>query len=497
VARRFLVVGVLVAAGIVAAAASLLATRGDGSPAPPPGGGSGSISTQPPPGDGSSSISTQRLLGHLRALERLADENGGTRASGTAGYDASVRYVVAELREAGYEPTFQRFEFPFFIETAPPRVDVVEPRGVGELPGEAVTIGYSASGDVRGRVVPVDVRIPPAEPNSTSSACESSDFEGFPRGAVALVQRGGCFFYVKAKNAEEAGASAVALFNEGQPGRRDALRATLGRPGIALPVVGIAYEAGRRLADLARGGRAVVHVATRTESGRREAANVLAELPGRDDEIVLLGAHLDSVTRGPGINDNGTGVAAVLEIARETRRAAGRPARTVVFAFWAAEELGLYGSREYVRRLGGSAEDRVAAVVNLDMLGSRNAVRFVYDGDGSESGNPGPEGSGTIERLYLDHFRRRSLEVETVPVDLPSDQVPFLQSGVAVGGVFSGADEAKSAEQARTFGGSAGEPLDPCYHRACDTTDGIDARTLTELAQASAAVVARLARGGA
>ncbi len=474
--------GILAALALVATAAGLLATRDD--PASPP-----RAAGPPDP------IATRRLLAHLRALERIANEHGGTRASGTAGYEASVRYVVAELRRAGYEPVLQHFPFPFFTETAPPSLDLVEPRVAGELPGDVVTIGYSATGDVRGRVVPVDVRIPPGGPNSSSSACDRSDFDGFPRGAVALVQRGGCFLFVKAENAEQAGATAVVVFNEGQPGRRDALQATLGRPGIPLPVIGISYEAGRTLAELAARRPAVVRVAARTESGRRETANVLAELPGRDAETVVLGAHLDSVMHGPGINDNGTGVAAVLEVARQTRRAVATPERTVVFGFWAAEELGLWGSSEYLQRLGEGASERVAAAVNLDMLGSRNAVRFVYDGDGSDSGAPGPEGSGAIERLYVDYFRRAGLAVEGVPVALPSDELPFLQAGIAVGGVYSGSDEGKSRSQERTFGGETGKPLDPCYHRPCDTTHGIDARTLTDLARASAAVVARLAAG--
>ena len=480
-ARRFLV-GFLAALATVAAVAGLLATRSDRvSPSPRP--------AHPP------ALATERLLAHLRALQRIAEENGGTRASGTAGYEASVRYVVAELREAGYQPIRQRFAFPFFAETAPPTLHVVEPRVAARLPGEVVTIGYSASGDVRGRVVPVDVRIPPGRPDSSSSACEGSDFDGFPPGAVALVQRGGCFLFLKARNAEQAGAIAVVVFNEGQPGREDALQATLGRPGVALPVIGISYDAGRTLAELAARGPALVRVAATTESGRREGTNVLAELPGRAEEAVVLGAHLDSVRPGPGINDNGTGVAAVLEVARETRRALATPERTVVFAFWAAEELGLWGSSEYVRRLGDPRE-HVRAAVNVDMLGSRNAVRFVYDGDGSESGAPGPEGSGAIERLYLDYFRRAGLEVEAVPVALPSDELPFVQAGVAVGGVYSGSDEVKSPAEERVFGGEAGEPLDACYHRPCDTTHGIDARTLTELARATAAVVARLAVGG-
>ncbi len=347
-ARRF-VLGLLAALALGATAAGLLLARGDRA-SPPPGG-----TPQAP-------IATQRLLAHLGALERIANEHGGTRASGTAGYEASVRYVVAELREAGYEPILQRFAFPFFAETAPPRLDLVEPRVAGELPPDVVTIGYSATGDVRGRVVPVDVRIPPGRPNSSSSGCDRSDFEGFPRGAVALVQQGGCFLFLKAENAERAGASAVVVFNEGQPGRRDALPATLGRPGISFPVIGVSYEAGRTLAELAARRSAVVRVAARTESGRRETANVLAALPGRDDETVVLGAHLDSVMHGPGISDNGTGVAAVLEVARATRRTVARPKRTVVFAFLGgrgARPLGFErvraaarGRRERARRGG-------------------------------------------------------------------------------------------------------------------------------------------------
>jgi Zn-dependent M28 family amino/carboxypeptidase len=466
----------------VAAGALLLASRGVDRPATSP--------SRP------LEIDETRLAAHLGALQRAADENGGNRASATPGYDASIEYVSAELRRAGYEPVLQRFTFPYFAVTAPPRVELVEPRVAGGLPDdEVVTMAYSPSGAATGRVAPVDVAIPPGGPNSTTSGCEESDFDAFPSGAVALVQRGRCFLFVKARNAEEAGASAVVVFNEGQPGRREARQSTLGRPGVGIPVVGVSYETGRALAELAAAGSATVRVTTSTEGGERETANVVAELRGSGDERVVVGGHLDSVASGPGLNDNGSGVAALLEIARELRRAEPRPRRTVTFAFWAGEELGLFGSQAFVERLDPEEQDRIVAVLNLDMLGSRNGSRFVYDGDGSETEERGPEGSDEIERLYLETFRAAGLSTDPTAVTLASDHAPFAEAGIAVGGVYSGSDESKSPLQAREFGGRAGEAHDRCYHRACDTFEGVDLRLLAELAEASAAVAAALARG--
>ena len=181
------------------------------------------------------------------------------------------------------------------------------------------TFTYSGRGDVTAAVTPVDVVVPiGANPDNTStSGCTSDDFAGFPAGNIALLQRGTCTFQVKALNAQAASASAVVIFNEGQPGRTDLIVGTLGAPGVTIPVVGLRYANGEAIVLQVRGGATVtLHVVTSTESEIRRTANVLADSKkGDPNNVVVLGAHLDSVLAGPGINDNGSGSATILEIA--------------------------------------------------------------------------------------------------------------------------------------------------------------------------------------
>ena len=164
------------------------------------------------------------------------------------------------------------------------------------------------------------------------------------------------------------------LFNDGRPGRRGTIRGTLGSPGAEVPAVFASFATGRRLAG-AEGGR--VRVTVRATSERRSTANVVADLSGGGgQDVVMAGAHLDSVTDGPGINDNGSGVAALLESAEAMAAAPGERRRALRFAFWGAEELGLIGSRRYLRRLERKERQRIVSYLNLDMVGSPNAGRF-------------------------------------------------------------------------------------------------------------------------
>src|SRR4030095_12465777 len=190
--------------------------------------------------------------------------------------------------------------------------------------------------------------IAPVEPDSATSGCESSDFAGFPRGAVALLRRGTCFMFLKTRNAKAAGASVVLVANEGVPGRTAPIAATLVRPGIGIPVLMISSALGSELARSARAGTVRVRISLSVVSKAARAGNVHDDPPGRKSGVVLLGGHLDSVANGPGINDNGSGLALVLELARQARRLGVRPAQGLRFAFWGAEELGLVGSSAYV-----------------------------------------------------------------------------------------------------------------------------------------------------
>jgi Zn-dependent M28 family amino/carboxypeptidase len=434
-------------------------------------------------------VTADGIMDHLAELQKIADNNGGTRAGGTPGYDASLAYIEQLLKRAGYQVQSQRFTYNSFRELSDPVLEQVSPNQVTYVRGEDFyTADYSGSGDVTAVVQAVDVTVPPTADPASSSGCEAADFAGFTAGNIALVQRGTCNFSVKAANAFDAGAAGVIIFNEGNPlpnpndeDRTTLLFATLGETfADPIPVVGTTYALGEQLVLLDRAGEVRVHLATETEIKLDvPTRNLIAETrTGRDDRVVMAGAHLDSVSEGPGINDNGSGSAALLETALQMARLGIAPANTVRFAWWGAEEAGLVGSQFYVdSRNAGQLAD-IDLYLNFDMIGSPNYGRFIYDGDGSAFGLTGPEGSAGIEALFEEFFAGQGLATEPTAFDARSDYDAFIDAGIPAGGLFTGAEDAKSRDQVRLYGGLAtfqGQPVafDPCYHAACDSLDPI------------------------
>jgi Zn-dependent M28 family amino/carboxypeptidase len=444
-----------------------------------------------------SAITLQGLLRHEQALQRIAEQNGGTRPSGTPGYDASVDYVVSQLRNAGYEPRVQTFDFPYFEETAEPVFDRTSPSPrVYEPNVEFFTMTYSGSGDVTRRLQEVnDNQFPPGpDPSSSNAGCEAADFAGFVAGRIALIQRGTCTFYDKAINAQNAGASGVVIFNEGQPGRTDALAGTLGLPDFHIPVIGISFADGEELHNLISSGPVTAHLMTATESEIRPTANVLAATPGGDrNRVVVQGSHLDSVTAGPGINDNGSGSAYNLESAIQVARQGIVPKNQILFAWWGAEEFNLLGSQFYVDSLSDARFARIFANLNHDMIASPNYVRFVYDGNGSDTPDAGPPGSGRIERIFKNYFASQGLATAPTAFDGRSDYGPFIARGAPAGGLFTGAEGVKTQAQADTYGGVVGEAYDRCYHQACDTMSNLNHTGFNEMADGAATALIRVA----
>lgn len=215
-----------------------------------------------------------------------------------------------------------------------------------------------------------------------------------------------------------------------------------------------------------------------TASGRT-GYNLIADWPGGDaSQVVMAGSHLDSVSSGAGINDNGSGSAAVLETALAVSRAQYKPAKHLRFAWWGAEELGLVGSRHYVNRLATGDRSRISAYLNFDMIGSPNPGYFVYDDDPA------------IEKTFKDYFGGIGVptEIETEG-DGRSDHAPFKSAGVPVGGLFTGASRTMTAAQAAKWGGTAGRAFDRCYHSSCDTTANINDTALNRNSDALAHAV--------
>jgi Zn-dependent M28 family amino/carboxypeptidase len=436
---------------------------------------------------------------HLANFQAIADAAGGNRFAGLEGHDMSAQYVYDQLLAAGYNPTFQEFEYDAFFERTPSELQRVTAPATTFVNGNDFRVmTYSGSGDVTA---------PLALPSGDARGCTAADYTGLPAGSIALVQRGTpagftdnggvCTFRLKLDLAAAAGATGILVYNNVD----GVVNGTLGATGLSsIPGLGLTKALGEALrAEIVGGTPLTFHMVTNTATERLTTRNVLAETPGGDpNNVVMVGAHLDSVTAGPGINDNGSGSAAILETAEQL---AGVKTRNKIrFAWWSGEESGLLGSTYYVSQLTQAQRDAIALYLNFDMVASPNFARFVYDGDNSTNtaptGTNTPPGSDVIERVFYGYFESVGLAAEPTPFNGRSDYGPFIASGVGIasGGLFTGAENPKTAEQVLRYGGTLGLAYDPCYHAACDTFDNINDTALDTNSDAIAHVVLTFAQ---
>lgn len=432
-------------------------------------------------------------MADLGQLQNIADGHDGIRAAGTPGYDASAGFVAQTLRDLGYQVSLDSFTLPLFSEVGEGLIGIPD--------GPAFTAGtdframlFSASGDVTARVTAVGFNRA-ADPaafaqHSLGTGCAASDLPATVRGTILLVQPGPCYRRAQAESAQEAGALAIVIaYPQWEPGY--VLRPTLLTPdGITIPVIGATREVGLALDDAAAAA-ASVHLRMTTAIVDRPVANVIADSRGGDpSQVVMLGGHLDSVLDGPGIQDNGSGTMTILEIARRLA-SVGTPQLHVRFAFWAGEEIGLYGSQHYVGTLSAADRAAIQVYLNFDMLGSPNGGRLVYEDSGAAAG------SDQVTSLFSSTLRAEGLTSGTIDVSGASDHYSFEQAGIPTGGLFSGANEIKTSIDAQTYGGTAGALFDACYHRPCDTVDNVDPVLLGQMARTAAYVTGLLAAGEA
>jgi Zn-dependent M28 family amino/carboxypeptidase len=417
---------------------------------------------------------------HLRQLQVIADANNGNRATGTSGHVASLAYVKGKLDASGY----------YNVSTQPFTAQVFNVLGDATLsatpaPSPAWVynqdfeyLEFSGNGAVSNAPIAVIDFVEPTTTASASSAgCEDSDF---PAGAtslagkVAVIQRGTCDFGLKVVNAQAHGAAAVIIFNEGTigaPDRQGLINGTLGGYDIKVPVLGATYAAGRYLVDHPS---ATVSLSSSTRTDTLQTNNLIAETKtGRTDRTIISGAHLDSVPEGPGINDDGSGSATQLEIALQMAKLGIKPVNQVRFIWFSGEEQGLFGSIHYADNLSKSERSSVIAMLDFDMLASPNYALQIYDGDGSEFGVAGPNGSGTVESVFQKFYDARGLYTERIAFDGRSDYDEFTVVGIPAGGIAAGAEVHKTPFQQSKWGGTVSDTLagqfDPCYHLACDS----------------------------
>jgi hypothetical protein len=449
------------------------------------------------------------------ARNLIAVGTGGNRLAGTQGHDLSADYVALQARLAGLNVSRQNFDYDLDLlaDWKPPVLDVRRGRhfipGIaGSIPGgDFGSMVDGPSGDITAPVWAADLRIPSPGPNASTSGCETEDFDGMPRGAIALLQRGTCAFLTKWQNAMAAGAGAIVQINEGNPGGPDdrvtPLWFDLTGSGVTVPMVAAQISTVEQLAGGVSQGLVGKTARLRVDwrPGTYPTDNVIAETRGGDpNKVVVVGAHLDSVGPGPGINDNGSGSAAILEMAQKLRGV--NPKNKIRFIWFSAEESGLLGSQAYIDSLPESERAKIAAMLNFDMIGSPNFVNFVYDGDLSDSppisdedfAPPARPFSATIEQIFLDYYDDQNIANAPTAFDGRSDYGPFIAAGIPAGGLFTGAEGIKTPEQAAIFGGTAGEQYDGCYHLGCDDFFNLSNRALDQNSDAAAHTLITLAQ---
>ncbi|KAG8900938.1 hypothetical protein FRB99_005663 [Tulasnella sp. 403] len=460
-------------------------------------------------------VDISRILTHLRILDRIVDYHNGTRHAGSSGYKASAGYIENVLKKQGACDSIEKqyFKVPTWSQLSPPRatlhfedksrrtpptVELKEGADYSLVHGPSASFsnasvvwlyGYGCPW-VKERSLPLDVSakvVVIARPSlaysngRTARDCSVNDvtLHAHRRGAVALVLANG--------------------FNDTQLWP---LRGILDVPwtnGTAalprIPVVSVSWVTGQVLQQHSK-----LSLTSKTSIELAETFNLLCVWDAADStssvpETLLIGAHLDSVPTGPGIVDNGSGLATILEWLVALQKAGWNPdgtrsgrsrlknsfgsntelpkERRVVWAWWGAEELGLLGSQYYVNSLKEKNENIVASI-NVDMIASPNGIPTVINATSAPREDViGP--SLKIQCHLQSGFRKLSEAYELANTAMyNSDEWSFLERGIPAGAIQSGASRIKTEAQRESFGGMAGAPMDPCYHSLCDTLGNVN-----------------------
>eukprot|EP01121_Diplochlamys_sp_Union-15-3_P015521 TRINITY_DN5151_c0_g1_i2.p1 TRINITY_DN5151_c0_g1~~TRINITY_DN5151_c0_g1_i2.p1 ORF type:complete len:493 (-),score=68.30 TRINITY_DN5151_c0_g1_i2:23-1501(-) len=429
-------------------------------------------------------VKVNEIKNHLGEFYNFALNNSNSR-SVIHGYKDSAEYVIKQLEDL-CNVTTQSFLVPITTEISPPALSLVSPIFVDyqvRVDFNSMRYGGNGSYDITRPVFDV--------PNL---GCNSSDFMGITPGDIALIlvpTSGDCALITKAMNAENNGASAVIFYNS--QNRNSLLTSRVRSAGwfpnedylVTIPVITASYSLGSTLKNVTQPS---VHLVSHNEILIVETFNVFCTTSkGDESEIVMAGAHLDSVAEGPGINDNGSGSATLLEIARQWLKSSNSAKNLLKFAWWGGEELGLLGSRHFIRDLQDNNPEELDAIIlylNFDMLASPNYIPQIHDGNSLNI--TARNGSKVITQVFVDYFTSKDWAYNFTGMAGGSDYLPFNDVGIPAGGLAAGAGGIKTEEQRKLYGGLADAWLDPCYHKPCDNLDNISDECLSIFSQAAA-----------
>ncbi|MFI9455867.1 M28 family peptidase [Amycolatopsis sp. NPDC052450] len=430
-----------------------------------------------------SDVTGPKAWRHLHAISEATHAHGGNRVSGSPGYDASAEYVTKSLTDVGYRVQRQEFSFQDY-----------------EMVAETATETTPVSRQLHPLLAYFSVSTPEAgisanlaEPAGRATGCTPEDYTGGDvTGKIVLVDAGGCATSLKQVVAADAGATAMVM-NVNYTNPTMNIRHRIVPPESArIPTATLTRaEAAELKADAAQ-GEVTLHLDLRSRPITTKGYNLIADTPaGAEADTVVVGSHLDSVDTTPGMNDNAAAAAMQLEIARQLAPHAHKIKNRVRFAWWDAEEKGLVGSQYYVDQLSRRQQGETNLYLNLEMIGSPNFARQVYNGH--TPGGPAPAGSEQITKTINDYFAGRNLPTVGLELDDRSDHSAFIKAGIPAGGVNAGAETLKPAEWVPLFGGTAGAMLDHCYHQSCDTLDNVNPTIFDQFGRAIAWTTGRYA----
>ncbi|CAG8476670.1 6797_t:CDS:2 [Acaulospora morrowiae] len=416
---------------------------------------------------------TDNIFAHLKALNDIAYRSTRNSRSVTDGFNASAEYVISQLNKTGCEVKLQYFKVPIWEKEKEAELNVTFDNGVtvayqGGIDFWSMRYGGQATNLIFQGVTEV------------KKPCDEGE-EWDVEGKVALIRlREKCDLWEIALKAEKSGASAVIFYNTPEQKKLSYSRVRIvdwkeGDPLIAIPVLAASNSMGQLLSNSQH-----INITTYTKLFVVETFNVLCYLNDHGDKqsTIVVGSHLDSVPAGPGLVDNASGSSTILEILLYLEKKQFKSRNRLIFAWWGAEELGLLGSRHFVRQLMNSGENvDVAMNLNFDMLGSPNYIPFVLRG--SDAPSDARNGSIRIQRVLELGFDEIKKNYNVSDMLGGSDFLPFVQNGIPSGGLYTGSSEIKSRRSQREFGGIANAPLDPCYHKECDSLENVSKEAIS------------------
>jgi aminopeptidase Y len=408
-----------------------------------------------------SKIHAKNLLARAEDLYKLAelsfhDYNHPTRVIGSAGHQATLEYIYATIQKLGSYYNISEQSFPAYSGNVFESRLVLADEVIGNASAMSLTPPTKDNEPVYGQVILV-----------ANSGCSASDYPDAVKGNIAFVERGKCGFGDKSTHAGRAGATAAVIYNN----ENGTLHGTMGTPNDdQIATFGISLEEAQSSLKKLKSGKKIDAIAyIDAEVKTIHTLNIVAQTARGDPEnCVVLGAHSDSVPEGPGINDDGSGTLSLLEVA--THLTSFDVNNCVRFAWWAAEEEGLVGSDFYAASLSPEENQKIRLFMDYDMMGSPNFAYQIYNATNDAS----PKGSEELRDLYVDWYEAHGLNYTFIPFDGRSDYDGFIRAGIPAGGIATGAEGIKTKEEAKVFGGKAGDWYDPCYHQLCDDVGNVN-----------------------